>query len=187
MNHQYTIVIYTENIVGLMSRITAVFTRRHINIESLNVCETAKKGVSRFTIVVNVSESMVKTVTKQIRRVVEVIHAEYYEDTQLICSQIGLYKVELSNADRLPALEALAIQNNARILTKTANYVLLENTGNRLTLEAFLKSLQKFGETEYARSGRIAITSHDSIHLNAVLEQLADLNSYPNYKMEHTY
>lgn len=184
-NKRYTITIYTENEVGLLSRITAIFTRRHINIKSLNVSETERKGISLFTFVIEVKESMVITITKQINRIVEVIHAEYYEDADLICSQVGLFKVELDNPERMPALEAITMQNGAKILCRTKKCVFLENTGNRKTLEGFLDALKAFGKTEYVRSGRVAMTVTDSIRLSEILEQLADLNSYPNYKLVH--
>ena len=37
----YTMIVYSENIAGLLNQITAVFTRRQINIESLNVSASA--------------------------------------------------------------------------------------------------------------------------------------------------
>jgi len=184
MNTFYTLNIYTENIVGLLSRITAVFTRRHINIESLTVSETEKKGISRFTVVINVTEDMVIKVTKQINKIIEVILTEYHEDADLISSQLALFKVDLSNMQRLATLEALATQNGAKILAKSGNHIVLEKTGNRAILEAFLESLKAFGDTEYVRSGRIAITM-SGIRLKEILPQLPDLNNYPNYSMSH--
>ncbi|MGB1204242.1 MAG: acetolactate synthase small subunit [Chitinophagales bacterium] len=184
MNNYYTLNIYIENIVGLLSRITAVFTRRHINIESLTVSETEQKGISRFTIVIKVTKDMVVKVTKQINKIIEVIHTEYHEEADLISSQLALFKVDLSNMQRLATLEALAMQNNARILAKSGNHIVLEKTGNRAILEAFLQSLKAFGNTEYVRSGRIAITM-SGIRLSEILPQLPDINNYPNYSMSH--
>ncbi len=181
---KYTLTIYTENIVGLLLRITAIFTRRHINIESLTVSETERKGISRFTVVVNETEDMVNKVTKKIKNIIEVIHAEYHADTDLIHSQVALYKVELSNVNQIPAIEAAAIQNNARVLMKQENRIVLEKTGTRALLETFMEVLGEFGEVEYVRSGRIAMTL-DGARLHQLLPQLPDLNHYPNYSMDH--
>lgn len=184
---KYTISIYTENIVGLLSRLTAVFTRRHINIESLTVSETEKKGISRFTVAVKVKQDMAKKITKQINKIVEVVHVEYHEDVELISSQLALYKIYIGKESRLRfALEALAAQNNARILVYANEYMVIEKTGNRTILEGFLEALKDYGETEYVRSGRVSLTP-ESIRLSEVLPQLADMNNYPNYQMAQPY
>ncbi len=186
MEKYYTFSIYTENTVGLLSRITAVLTRRHINIESLTVSETERIGISRFTLVIKVIEDMAIKVCKQLSKIVEVIHAEYHEDADLITSQLAIFKVNIdtSNLARISSIEALANQNNARLLAKTDKLLVLEKTGNRASLEAFLESLRSYGETEYVRSGRIAITM-SGIRLKEILPQLADLNNYPGYSMAH--
>jgi acetolactate synthase I/III small subunit len=54
MKQEYIITVYSENHIGLLTRITIVFTRRKINIESLTVSESAIKGVYKFTIVVKI-------------------------------------------------------------------------------------------------------------------------------------
>ena len=41
----FTLQVYTENVAGMLSQITAVFTRRQINIESLNVSPSSIKGI----------------------------------------------------------------------------------------------------------------------------------------------
>jgi len=185
MEKKYTISIYTENMVGLLARITAIFTRRHINIESLTASETEEKGVSRFTIVVHVAESMVITVTKQINRIVEVLYAEFHEDVALIHTQIALYKVSVKDPKKRVSIQALATQNNARILASTEEYMVLENTGGRESIEGFLRDLQVFGDTEFVRSGRIALTTaSEGVRLKEVLPKLAELNRYHHYEWE---
>ena len=74
----YTISIYTENNIGLLNRISAIFQRRHLNIESLNISVSEIEGVSRFTILVNMTEESVKKIIGQIEKQVEVIKAYYH-------------------------------------------------------------------------------------------------------------
>ena len=71
----YTVSVYTENNIGLLNRISAIFQRRHINIESLNISVSEIKGVSRFTILIHMSEDQIKKVLGQIEKQVEVIKA----------------------------------------------------------------------------------------------------------------
>ena len=51
-----TISIYTENNIGLLNRISAIFQRRHINIESLTTSQSEIENVNRFVIVVKMTE-----------------------------------------------------------------------------------------------------------------------------------
>ena len=51
----FTVSIYTENNIGLLNRISAIFLKRHINIESLTTSQSEIDCIFRFVIVVNVS------------------------------------------------------------------------------------------------------------------------------------
>jgi acetolactate synthase-1/3 small subunit len=88
----YTISIYTENNIGLLNRISAIFQRRRINIESLNISVSEIEGVSRFTILVNMTEVNVKKILGQIEKQVEVIKAYYHEDDETIFQESCLFK-----------------------------------------------------------------------------------------------
>ena len=64
-NKLYTILVYSENIAGILNQITAVFTRRQVNIESLNVCASSTPGVHKYTITCYCSSEMVKMLKMQ--------------------------------------------------------------------------------------------------------------------------
>ena len=81
---QYTVSIYTENNIGLLNRISAIFQRRHINIESLNTSPSEIEGVSKFTIVVNMTEVNIKKILGQIEKQVEVIKAYFHNEEDTI-------------------------------------------------------------------------------------------------------
>lgn len=76
-SQEYVISVFTENSVGVLGRITSIFTRRKINIESLLVAETHHKGISKFTIIAFSNEEMMKKVKKHIERIVEVLKADF--------------------------------------------------------------------------------------------------------------
>jgi acetolactate synthase-1/3 small subunit len=80
MTTTYTISIYSEDNVGLLNRISAIFLKRHINIESLTTSPSEITDVFRFVIVVNVSEIKVKKLVQQIEKQVDVIKAFYHTD-----------------------------------------------------------------------------------------------------------
>ena len=93
---KYTISIYTENSVGLLNRISAIFQRRHINIESFNSSMTEIENVQRWTILVITSESFIKKIVGQINRQIEVIQAYYHTDEETIYQESCLFKIKSS-------------------------------------------------------------------------------------------
>jgi len=117
MKKPYTITIFTENHIGLLNRITIIFTRRHLNIESLTVSESELAGIHRFTIVSNTTEQMVKKVVKQIEKLVEVLRSSYYTEDEIIHQEIALYKVPTSSLANGDNVERIIREHNARILT----------------------------------------------------------------------
>mgnify|MGYP006263905459 CR=1 FL=1 len=93
----YTISIYTENNVGLLNRVSAIFLKRHINIVSITSSESEIPDIFRFVIVVNISKEQVVKVVKQIEKQIEVISVFYHTDKQTIFLETALYKVKSSS------------------------------------------------------------------------------------------
>ena len=158
MNQEFIISAFTENHIGLLNRITIIFTRRKINIESLTVSESAHPGISKFTIVVDTTEDKVSKVVKQIDKLVEVLKAYYHTNDQMIYQEIALYKVPTEALTNSNQLESLVRQYNARILEVTPDYTVIEKTGHKDETQALFEGLNQFGVLQFIRSGRVAIT-----------------------------
>lgn len=154
---QYTITAFTENHIGLLNKITIVFTRRKINIESLTVSESQIKGIHSFTIVVNSTQETVEKVVNQIDKLVEVIKAFYYEEEQLIAQELALYKMPMS-AIKAINMGRFIRENNARILDMQQEYFVIEKTGTAEQTQELLEKLRPLGILEFIRSGRVIIT-----------------------------
>ena len=154
---EYTITVFTENQTGLISRVVSIFTRRHINIESLTTSESSMLEIHRFTIVVNVSENTVKKLVAQLEKQVDVLKAFYYEMDEIVYQEIALYKVPTHVFSNSIKVETLIRKHNARILEIEPEYIVIEKTGHQTETEALLKELEKIGIYEFVRSGRVAI------------------------------
>ena len=154
---EFTITVFTEHQTGLLARVTAIFTRRHINIESLTVSQSSIPGIHRFTIVVNTTKSMVEKLVAQLEKQVDVVKAFYYEPEEIVYQEIALYKVPTQAFHNGTSLEALIRKFNARILEIEPHYIVIEKTGHQEETEALLHELQKTGVYEFVRSGRVAI------------------------------
>ena len=92
-NKLYTILVYSENIAGILNQITAVFTRRQVNIESLNVCASSTPGVHKYTITCYCSSEMVKMLKMQIEKRIDVLQARYYHDEDIFMLESSLLKI----------------------------------------------------------------------------------------------
>lgn len=157
MTKEYTITVFTENQTGLLARVVSVFSRRHINIESLTTSKSSLEGVHRFTIVVNVTKEMVKKLVAQLEKQVDVVKAFFYENDEIVFQEIALYKVPTEVFLNGNKVEQLVRKHNARILDIEKEYIVIEKTGHQEETENLLNDLKEVGIFEFVRSGRIAI------------------------------
>ena len=170
---EYTISVFSENKVGLLNRIVSIFTRRYINIESLNTSESSMKDIFRFTIVVRVTEEQVRKLVAQIDKQVDVVKAFYYTTDEVVYQEIALYKVPTKIFLGGDKVESLVRAHNARILSIEPDYIVIEKTGHKNETEALLRDLEKLGIYEFVRSGRVAIPKPME-QLNAYLKTLEE-------------
>ena len=158
MVKEFTISVFTENRAGLLMRVASVFTRRHINIESLTTSQSSIEGIFRFTIVANMTEEQVIKVVAQLDKQVEALKAFYYHSDEIVYQEIALYKVPTSVYAEDGLLERLMRKHNARILTIEKEFIVIEKTGHQEETEKLLSELKQHGVYEFVRSGRVAIT-----------------------------
>jgi len=157
MKEQFTISIFTENKVGLLHRVTIIFTRRHINIESITASESEVQGIYRYTVVVNESRENVEKVIKQIEKQVDVFRAFYHTTDEIIHQEIALYKIATSSVQNGLGLEKIIRDHHARILSLEQDYIVIEKTGHKADTNELLEALQPFNVLEFVRSGRVAM------------------------------
>ncbi|WP_420386953.1 acetolactate synthase small subunit [Roseivirga sp.] len=157
MNKDFTITAFTENHIGLLNRITSVFTRRHLNIESLNASESQIPGIHRFTIVLNTTEEMVQKLVLQLEKQVEVIKAVYHTDEETVFQEITLFKVSVEQAAQHNLVERLIRDKNARILSVEQDFMIIEKTGHKAENDDLLEFLKPYGLIDYVKSGRVSL------------------------------
>jgi acetolactate synthase I/III small subunit len=158
MENKYTISIFTENNIGLLNRVSIIFTRRHLNIESITASESEVKNIHRYTIVLNCSEEQVIKVVAQIDKLVEVLKAFYHLDEETVYQEIALYKVPTSALAAGKRAEQILRKHNARILSVEPEFTVIEKTGHKKETQDLLEELEPHGVLEFARSGRVAVT-----------------------------
>lgn len=156
---EYIVSAFTENTIGLLNRITIIFTRRGVNIESLTVSESAIKGISKFTIVVKTNEDQIQKIVSQIEKLVEVLKAFYHTKKEVIYQEIALYKISTKALLESNQVENIVRKHGARIMEITKDFTVVEKTGhNNETSELFQEFKQVCGVLQFIRSGRVALT-----------------------------
>ncbi|MCB9291912.1 MAG: acetolactate synthase small subunit [Lewinellaceae bacterium] len=157
----------------MLSRVVSVFSRRHINVESLTTSRSSMPGIHRFTIVAHVDEIMVKLVVPVGKAGRRRKGGFYYEPEEIVYQELALYKVPTHIFSNSTSVEKLIRSHNARVLEIEPEYIVLEKTGHERETEAFFKELEKIGIYEFVRSGRIAIVKPME-RLNRYLKSLEE-------------
>tara|TARA_B100000925_G_C22000100_1_gene470835 strand:+ start:153 stop:683 length:531 start_codon:yes stop_codon:yes gene_type:complete len=165
----FTVSIYTENNIGLLNRISAIFLKRHVNIESLTSSQSEIDDIYRFVILVNVSEIKIKRIIKQIEKQIEVIAAFYHTDKETIFLETALYKVKSKSLFEKKDIQKIIKNSQANIVTVSPEFFVIEKTGWRRETEALYHSLEPYGLLQFVRSGRISVTK-EPMNISQILK-----------------
>jgi acetolactate synthase-1/3 small subunit len=157
MKKEFTITVYTENQIGLLNRIAIIFSRRKINIDSLNTSPSEIEGIHRFTILVVETEEVVRKVCRQIEKQVEVLKAYFNTEDEIIWQEMALYKVSTDMITEKVKVERLLRECGARTIAIRKDFTVFETTGHRAETDKLLQVLGQYGLIEFVRSARVAI------------------------------
>lgn len=155
----YTLIIYSENYAGILNQITAVFTRRQVNIESLNVCSSSTPGVHKYTITCYCKQEMAEMLTKQIEKKIDVLQANCFVDDEIFILETSLLKLSTPSVLADQEISRIVRRFDARIVEVNPTYTIVEKTGITADVIELFNQLDSIGcVLQFVRSGRIAIT-----------------------------
>ena len=155
----YTLIIYSENFAGILNQITAVFTRRQVNIESLNVCASSTPGVHKYTITCYCKQEMAEMLCKQIEKKIDVLQANCFVDDEIFILETSLLKLSTPLVLANPEISRIVRRYDARIVEVNPTYTTVEKTGVTSDVLEHFNLLNELGcVLQFVRSGRIAIT-----------------------------
>ncbi len=158
MKEIFTIVIFTENKIGLLNRITSLFTQRHINIESITASESEYTGIHRYTIVIEETHSQTIKIVKQIEKQIEVLKAFCFKDDETVFSEIALYKILLDHTVDKTELLSLVKAHRAHVKEIIGEFIIIEKTGSKKETHELFEVLHPFGIQGFVRSGRVSLS-----------------------------
>lgn len=167
---RYTISVYSENNVGLLNRISDIFLKRHINIESLNVSKSEIEDISKFTIVIKTTEDWTRKIVKQIEKQIEVVRAFYHTDEEMIFQQTALFKIASHLLFDERQIQNIIKESNSQIVTVSRDFFVLAKTGRRFEIDEMHEKLKPYGVMQFVRSARIAVSKAE-MPISAILQE----------------
>ena len=168
----YTLLVYSENVAGILNQITAVFTRRQVNIESLNVSASSIPGVHKYTITAWSDEDQILKITRQIEKKIDVVKANYFTDEQLFIRESGLYKLSTDKVLENPEISRTIRRFDAHMIEVNPTYTIVMKHGITEDIISLFRALDTFGcVLQYTRSGRIAVTRGMQEQVSEFLEE----------------
>lgn len=168
----YTLLVYSENIAGILNQITAVFTRRQVNIESLNVSASSIPGVHKYTITAWSTPDQIQKITKQIEKKIDVVKANYYTDDELFIREVGLYKLSTPVVLENSEISRLVRRADAHIMEVNPTFCSVMLSGKTEEITDLYFALNEYDcVLQYTRSGRIAVTRSPVEQVSDFLEE----------------
>lgn len=156
----YTIIVHSENIAGILNQITAVFTRRQINIESLNVSASSIKGVHKYTITCWTTPDVIDKVVTQIEKKIDVIQAHYFTDKEIFQREVAMYKVSTPEFQANPEASKVIRRYSAHIVEVNPTFSIVEMVGMSDDITSLYQELKQLNcVLQFVRSGRIAVST----------------------------
>ena len=171
----YTIIVHSENIAGILNQITAVFTRRQINIESLNVSASSIKGVHKYTITCWTTPDVIDKVVTQIEKKIDVIQAHYFTDKEIFQREVAMYKVATPEFQANPEASKVIRRYSAHIVEVNPTFSIVEMVGMSDDITSLYQELKQLNcVLQFVRSGRIAVSTSCFERVNEYLAHRED-------------
>jgi acetolactate synthase-1/3 small subunit len=162
---RHTVSVLVENKSGVLARISALFAARGFNIASLSVSETEDAAISKMTIVVKGSESILEQVTKQLNKLVDVIKVNDFKDIGCIQRELALIKVNAVNKVSRDEIIRLAGVFRSRIIDISPDSVIVEISGDENKINAFMKAVLHYGIKETCKTGVSVLCRGNSVKI----------------------
>ena len=153
----HTITAFVIDKPGVLNRVASMFRRRGFNIASLAVGHSEVPGLSRMTFVVEGDDYTVDQVTKQLRKLIDVIEVSVISKENYVSRELALIKVKAAPANRGEIMQIVDIFR-ANIIDVSHESVVIEVTGDEDKIESLCNLLNPFGVLELMRTGVIAMT-----------------------------
>lgn len=150
--------LYVENQVGVLSKISGLFSAKSYNMASLTVGTTEDPTMSRMTIETVSDDETFEQIKKQLNRLVEVIKVIDFTDLSVCMKEILYVKVTKCTLDDKKELFMIAETFGADVIDYGADSILLEFVQTATKNDAVIQLLrEEFHTIEVVRGGSVGI------------------------------
>jgi acetolactate synthase I/III small subunit len=153
--HQ-TLSVLVENKAGVLARVAGLFARRAFNIYSLAVAPTDDERFSRITIVVDVEQTPLEQVTKQLFKLIHVVKITELAPDQSVERELLMITVRAPGQSRGQVIELVQVFEG-RIVDVGHETLTVMLAGSPAKLDDFEDLMRPFGIAELQRTGRVAL------------------------------
>jgi len=171
-NIWYTVTVFTEDQVGLMSAFSSIFTRRQASIWSISASPSAIEGIHKLTLVTCTTRRRIEAIVSQLEKKIEVIKAFYYTNDEIIYRELALYKIPTDRMLDCEEFEDIISEHKARVLEINRDFAVIQRTGTTAETQAFYDRLNSLtGVLQFVRSGRVSVTRDRRELLNTFIKE----------------
>ncbi len=152
---RHVLSVLVTNHSGVLSRVAGLFSRRGYNIDSLSVGVTENPQYSRMTIVTRGDDLIIEQITKQLNKLVDVIHIKELVPESSVYRELALVKINAGDNQRASIIEIADIFR-AKIIDVSSETLGIEITGDQTKVEAFFrlsKAIRRQGDCSYWSNG----------------------------------
>ncbi len=118
--------IFVENEIGVLARISGLFSSKSFNLDSLTVGTTEDNSISRMTISLTSDDQTFEQIKKQLNRSVEVIKVLDFTDTDIRTKEIMFAKISALTHRDLTELNNIIAGFDAMVVEYDAETALIE-------------------------------------------------------------
>lgn len=167
----FTLLVYSENCVGLLNQVSGIFTRRCLNIEDVAASKSSVPDITKLIITCWADRPTMEKVVKQIEKRIDVLKVCLFTDDDIVYQEIALYKVPTQVLLEEQDLESIIRHHSVRILEMTPDYTVLEKAGHRWETDALFETLRLYDIRQFVRSGRVCVTKSPVEYMDLYLEE----------------
>ena len=167
----FTLLVYSENCVGLLNQVSGIFTRRCLNIEDVAASKSSVPDITKLIITCWADRPTMEKVVKQIEKRIDVLKVCLFTDDDIVYQEIALYKVPTQVLLEEQDLESIIRHHSVRILEMTPDYTVLEKAGHRWETDALFETLRRYDIRQFVRSGRVCVTKSQVEYMDLYLEE----------------
>ncbi len=167
----YTLIIFSENLAGVLNAVTNTFTRRQLNIESLNVSASGVEGIHRYTLTCYSDEATIGTVVRQLEKKIDIIQAHYFTAKEVYVMEQALYKISTARLLENREISKAIRTYDGKMVEVNPTYTIVSKEGMPEEVTALYERIKAAGcLLQFVRSGVVAVTKSHREELSEFLD-----------------